>query len=145
MLEAQALKAKVKSSPPEPKAEETGLRPMAETAVATSTKAAATARKGVDSDTESTKTPLSSAATTGQNMDEATKGIINRYFEEKLEDLKEADIEGLERFLDDTINVRDVPGIPQSSLKCDFQNFIKRSKLVPENRYAQYTAAVLKD
>ena len=117
MPETLAPKAKVKASPPEPKAEETGLRPRSQTAVATKAKATVASKKGIESDTESnsssTRPPSASVATTAQSVDEA-KGFLNRYFEEKLEALKEADIEGLERFLYDTLNKI---GAVQSSLK----------------------------
>ena len=54
MPEAKAPKAMVKASPPEPKAEESRLRPTAQTAVATRAKASTAVKKGIESDTEST-------------------------------------------------------------------------------------------
>jgi hypothetical protein len=131
MPEAEAPKAKVKASPPEPKAEETGLRPMAQTAVATSSKAASVVKKGVESDTESTRSPQSSLATTAQTEAEA-KGFLERYFEHKLEEINKMDIEELEAFLVNTLNIHNRRGVYESSLKYDLKDFLLDAKLVPK-------------
>jgi hypothetical protein len=141
MPEAEAPKAKVKASPPEPKAEETGLRPMAQTAVATSSKAASVVKKGVESDTESTRSPQSSLATTAQTEAEA-KGFLERYFEHKIEEINNMDIEGLEAFLVNTLNIHNRPGVYESSLRYDLKDFLLDAKLVPKNRYIQYVSAL---
>ena len=101
MPEAEAPKAKVKASQPEPKAEDITSRPKAQTAVDASSKAASAAKKGIESDTESTLSPQSSAATIAQTAAEA-KGFLERYFEDKLEEINKMDIEGLEAFLEHT-------------------------------------------
>ena len=52
------------------------------------------------------------------------------------------DIEELETFLENTLNVRNRRGVYESSLKYDLKEFLLKENLVPKNRYIQYVSVL---